>query len=86
MNGLTLPTYRDRGKPACVVPVEHAAAIVFENLAVSRPERRNMQVEQDFTSRKLTLSFESGKRVELNQMESKEFERWFEQKGKEVDR
>ena len=42
-----------------------------------------MQVEEDFTSGKLTLAFEEGKRVDLTKAESKEFEKWFNEKRKQ---
>jgi len=42
-----------------------------------------MKVHEDFTSKKLTLVFDSGKQVKLTREESKEFERWFLDKKKE---
>lgn len=33
-----------------------------------------MLIERDFTSRKVTLSFDTGKRVELTKEETKEFD------------
>lgn len=42
-----------------------------------------MQVYTDFTSGKHTLVFANGRRVELTKEESKEFEKWFEEKKKE---
>jgi len=40
-----------------------------------------MKVEQDFTSNlKFTLVFDSGKRIELDEGESKEFDEWFNRK------
>ena len=44
-----------------------------------------MVVQQDFTTKKLTLAFQSGKRIELDKMESREFQDWFERKRKEVE-
>lgn len=34
-----------------------------------------MQIERDFTSGKVTLAFESGKRVELTKEETREFDK-----------
>jgi len=38
-----------------------------------------MQVETDFTSKRHTLVFEE-RRIKLNDKESREFEKWFEQR------
>lgn len=40
-----------------------------------------MKVHEDFTSKKLTLVFDTGNKVELTKAEGIEFERWFIQKG-----
>ena len=44
-----------------------------------------MQVETEFTSGRHTLSFDSGKRVDLTKEESDEFEDWFNRKIEEND-
>jgi hypothetical protein len=42
-----------------------------------------VQVETDFTSKRHTLSFESGKRIELTKEESDELDDWYCRKLKE---
>lgn len=42
-----------------------------------------MKVHEDFTSKRLTLVFDTSKRVELNKKESREFEKWYIDKRKE---
>lgn len=42
-----------------------------------------MVVHEEFTSRKLTLVFDSGKQVKLTREESKEFEKWHIDKQKD---
>jgi len=42
-----------------------------------------MKVHEDFTSHELTLVFETGTKIELDQLESKEFEKWYLDKEKE---
>jgi len=44
-----------------------------------------MQVETDFTSKRHTLSFESGKRIDLTKEESNELDEWFYRKLKEKE-
>lgn len=39
-----------------------------------------MQVETDFTSKRHTLSFESGKRIDLTKKESDELDEWLYRK------
>jgi len=42
-----------------------------------------MKVHEDFSSKKLTLIFDEGRRLVLNKAESKEFEKWYLEKEKE---
>lgn len=42
-----------------------------------------MQVETDFTSNRHTLSFDTGKRIDLTKEESDELDEWFDRKLKE---
>ena len=44
-----------------------------------------MEVHEDFTSKKLSLVFDSGKIIPFTREESIEFERWFLEKCKEKE-